>query len=120
MESTERYYQELRTAVLNRTWETGPKHLRTWPEYITTGNTRKTKATLASRDTNPTDARPIKTSQQLSLWEPHSRKAAKQAGNADQLHGMDEDASLPESTLEEDRQLQWVHRWLEESTLEEL
>jgi hypothetical protein len=120
MESTERYYQELRTAVLNRAWETGPKHLRTWPECITAGNKRKTKATPASRDTNPTEARPIKTSRQLYLWEPHPWKADKQAGNADLPHDMDEDASPPESTREEERKLQWIHRWLEESTLEEL
>ena len=117
MESTECYYQTLRTAVLNRTWVVEPKHLRTWPEYIMTGNTRKTKA---SRDINPTDTRPMKTSRQLSLWEPPPRKADEQIGKADLPHEGDEDASTTDSTWEEERQIQWIHRWLEESTLEEL
>ena len=31
IESTERYYQAMRTAILSRAWETAPKRLQTWP-----------------------------------------------------------------------------------------
>jgi hypothetical protein len=76
--------------------------------------------TPGSRDNNPSEARPIKTSRQIYLWEPHPRKADEQAGSADLHHDMGEDASPPQSTRAEERQLQWIHPWLQKSTLEEL
>ena len=80
-----------------------------------TGNTRKTKV---SRDTHPTDARPTKTSRQLFLWEPPTRTTDEHIEKADLYHDGDEDASTTDSTRNDERQLQWTHRWLEESTLE--
>jgi hypothetical protein len=112
--------QELCTAMLSLAWETGLKHPRTWLECVTAGIKRKTKATQASRDTNPSVDRPIKMSRQLYLWEQHPRKEDEQAENVDLPHVMDEDASPPQSNREEERQLQWIHRWMEESTLEAL
>ena len=110
MESTERYYQE-----------TVPKHLQTWPACVTAGIKRKNKVTTqAFREINSLEDRPVKTSRQLQLWEPHPGKVDEQASHADPPQDMDAEASPPLSTREEDRQLQWIHRWLEEGTIEEL
>ena len=45
IESTERYYQAMRTAILSRAWETAPKRLQIWPTSGSAGAKRRTKET---------------------------------------------------------------------------
>jgi hypothetical protein len=89
------------------------------PKKKTTHSLSETVTTRTHLDTSSTDARPTKTLRQLHLWESHPRSEDGQSGHADQHHNMEEDASSHQSTLEEERQLQWLHRWFEESILEE-
>ena len=89
------------------------------PKKKATHSLSETATTCTHLDTSSTDARPTKTLGQLHLWESHPRSEDGQSGHADQHHNMEEDASSHQSTLEEERQLQWLHRWFEESILEE-
>ena len=45
LESTERYYQAMQTAILSRAWETAPKRLQTWPTSGPAGVKRRTWVT---------------------------------------------------------------------------
>ena len=75
IESTECYYQAMRTAILSRAWETTPKRLQTWPTSGPAGVKRRTRVTLQDvKELNSTEARPVKTSWQLQLWEPYPGK----------------------------------------------
>ena len=119
--STEHYYQEMRTAILNRDRETTPKCLPTWPTSSRAGAKRRTRVTLLDgQDLHPIDERPVKTSRQLQLWEPHPGKADEQTRHDDPLPAESKTATPSPSMQEEERQLQVIHRWLEESTQEEI
>ena len=67
------------------------------------------------------EERPVKTSRQLQLWEPHPGKAVEQTRHDDPIQVVETEATpSPSVQEEEERQLQWIHRWLEESTQEEI
>ena len=121
IESTERYYQEMRTAILNRAWETAPKCLQTWPTNSPTGAKRRTRVTpLDGQELNSTEERPVKTLRQLQLWEPHPGTVDEQTRHDDPIQAVETEATPSPSAQEEERQLQWIHRWLEESIQEEI
>ena len=53
---------------------------------------------------------------QLQLWEPHPGKADEQTRHDDPIPVEAKSATPSPSVQEEERQLQWIYRWLEEST----
>ena len=121
IESTERYYQEMRTAIINRARETAPKCLPTWTTSSQTVAKRRTRVTpLDGQELHSIEERPVKTSRQLKLWEPHPGKADEQTRHDDPMQAVETEATPSPSVQEEERQLQWIHRWLEESTQEEI
>ena len=61
IESTERYYQAMRIAILSQTRETAPKRLQTWPTSGPAGVKRRTRVTPPDvKEINPTEDRPVK------------------------------------------------------------
>ena len=111
----------MRTTILSRAWETTPKRLQTWPTSGPAGVKRMTRVTPQDvKEINPTEDRPVKTSRQLQLWEPHPGKVDEQARHEDPTQVVETEATPPPSAQEEERQLQWIHRWLEESIQDEI
>ena len=104
IESTERYYQAMRTAILSRAWETTPKHLQTWPTCAPAGVKRRPRVTPQDvQEIHPTEDRPVKTSRQLQLWEPHPGKVDEQAKHEDSTQVLETEATPPLSAQEEER-----------------
>ena len=107
IESTERYYQAMRTAILSQAWETAPKRLQTWPTSSPTGAKRRTRVTPPDvQEINSMEDRPVKTSRQLQLWESHPGKVDEQARHEDPIQVVETEATPPPSAQEEEeRQL---------------
>ena len=96
VESTERYYQAMRTAILSRARETTPKHLQTWPTGASAGVKRRTRVTTqAVKEINPSEDRPVKTSRQLQLWEPYPGKVEQPVRHGDPTQVMDAEITPP-------------------------
>ena len=86
IESTERYYQAMRTVILSRAWETALKRLQTWPTSSPAGAKRRTRVTPPDvQEIKSIENRPVKTSRQLQLWEPHPGKVDEPARHKDPI-----------------------------------
>ena len=70
---------------------------------------------LNGQELNAIEERPVKPLRQLQLWEPHPRTVDERTRHDDPIMAVETKATPSPSAQEEERQLQWIHRWLEES-----
>ena len=126
--STDSYYYTLRTAIRQHLWTVEPKQHKTWPDPSKVIQKRKHSKTTDIRTqqehSSTTPRESLKKYRQLQLWEaPQSIEVS----NSTIL--MDVNGALTTSSTEEDNnmaqkeqtaQVQWLHRWFDESTQENL
>ena len=116
-ESTEKYYQEVRQQLQQPEWGVPLRTHPTWPDIQTLP--RKRKPPVQSRTVsnhNWNDQMDRKEIRQMQLWE--SRPNIPDTVQSSSAPAQDMEAQ--ESTQESTAQLQRIHRWLDESTLEEI
>ena len=83
-------------------------------------NKQPDRTPLDGQELHSIEERPVKTSRQLQLWEPHPGKVDEPTRHDDPIQAVETEATPSPSVQEKERQLQWIHRWLEESTQEEI
>jgi hypothetical protein len=126
--STASYYSTLRTAIRQQLWTVEPKLHQTWPD--STRITQKRKHSKSTSSRRPQEHSSLaspeahKKYRQLQLWEASQSIEISDSSNPKdiqvaQLANSQEENVIMES-MEQLAQVQWLHRWFDESTQEEL
>ena len=126
--STARYYSTLCTAIRQQLWTVAPKLHQTWPDPTRITQKRKHSKSTSSRRHQeqsflaPSEAH--KKYRQLQLWEVSQTIEISDSPNPKNIQvaqlANSQEGNVIMEGMEHLTQVQWLHRWFDESTQEEL
>ena len=117
IETTETYYREMRLRLQQTEWEVMLRTHPTWPDILSLS--RKRKLPTHSRKANNQSGEEqtySKELRQMQLWEPRRHSMDQPDSSLERTQVMEAQAPTQES----DMALQQIHRWLDDSMLEEI
>ena len=126
--STASYYSTLRTAIRQQLWTVEPKLHQSWPNSTRIIRKRKRSKSTSSRLPQehsflaPPEAH--RKYRQLQLWEASLTTEISDSSNPTDIQvaqpANSKEENINMESMEQLSQVQWLHRWFDESTQEEL